>query len=341
MVAHYGRPVPKSAPLAEAILNAIDDPALIVRDEQVELANRAALDLLGSQIVGRDLRLAIRHPVALDTILSGAPADVELTGVGSADRPWQLSVRSLPGAALVRLSDRSAVQAAERMRTDFVANASHELRTPLAAIIGYAETLAEDGPVDAEVRARFGRTIETEAKRMLGIVEDLMSLSRIEADRYRAPAEQIDLGEVAAISLEQAAALAERRGCSIESQIEPGLPRLKGDFGQLLQLADNLLGNAIRYGCTEKSRTVRLQVKRDGQRVLLVISDFGEGIAPIHLPRLTERFYRVDPARSRDSGGTGLGLAIVKHIVERHRGTLAIDSMPGRGTTVTVSLPIE
>lgn len=335
------RPVQDHALLTKAILDAIDEPALIVRHRRVDLANRLALELFGEQIVGRDLRLAIRHPLALDTILAGDPADVELVGVGMADRSWHLSVRPVPGGALVRLSDRSAQRATERMRTDFVANASHELRTPLATIIGYSETLAEDDPVDEGIRRRFGSVIMSEARRMLRIVEDLMSLSRIEADRFRTPDEHVDLGEVARISLEQAASVAERRGCIVEGDIEPDLPMLRGDFGQLLQLVDNLLGNAIRYGCTEPGSTARLVIRRNGPRLLLTVSDEGEGIAAKHIPRLTERFYRVDSARSQESGGTGLGLAIVKHIAERHRGSLEIDSTPGKGTTVTVSLPIE
>lgn len=324
---------------AAAILDALDDPALIVRRGQVEAANMAAQALLGRQIIGRDLRFAIRHPLALDTILSGRIADIELVGVGSADRPWHMSVRPLPGGALVRLSDRSALRAAERMRTDFVANASHELRTPLATIIGYSETLIDEGPVDQATRHKFGGTIQSEARRMLRIVEDLMSLSRIEADRYRTPDEQIDLGEVARIAIEHAATLADRRGCKLEAKIEPDLPRVMGDFGQLLQLADNLIGNAIRYGCSDRDGVVTMSVRSDGPHLILVVSDEGEGIAPEHLPRLTERFYRVDSARSRESGGTGLGLAIVKHIVERHRGTLEIQSAPGKGTQVSVSLP--
>jgi two-component system phosphate regulon sensor histidine kinase PhoR len=239
---------------------------------------------------------------------------------------------------LVRLADWSALRSAERMRTDFVANASHELRTPLATIIGYAETLAEDGPVDETMRERFGATIEAEARRMLRIVEDLMSLSRIEADRFRPPDAQVDLGEVARITIENATPLLERRRCRIEAIIDE-TPPVAGDFGQLLQLADNLVGNAIRYGCTDKNNVVEVRVGTDGSRVIMVVSDQGDGIPPEHLPRLTERFYRVDSARSRESGGTGLGLAIVKHIVERHRGTLGIRSETGSGTEVTVSLP--
>jgi two-component system phosphate regulon sensor histidine kinase PhoR len=330
-----------SAPdaFAAVILDAIDDPALIVRNGLVEAANRAALGLLGRHIAGRDLRFAIRHPLALDTILGGRAADVELVGIGSVERPWHMSVRPIAGGALVLLSDRSALRAAERMRTDFVANASHELRTPLATIIGYAETLADEGPVDETMRSRFGATIHAEARRMLRIVEDLMSLSRIEADRYRAPDEKVDLGEVARIAIEHGGALAERRGCKLDSSIDADVPPVLGDFGQLLQLADNLVGNAIRYGCNDKSRAALISVRADGGNVILTVSDQGDGIAAEHLPRLTERFYRVDSARSRESGGTGLGLAIVKHIVERHRGTLEIQSEPGQGTRVTVSLP--
>ncbi|WP_407696411.1 sensor histidine kinase [Sphingomicrobium astaxanthinifaciens] len=168
-----------------------------------------------------------------------------------------------------------------------------------------------------------------------------MALSRIEADRYLAPRMEIDLGALVRKCVEENRPLAERRGCAIATEIEEGVPAILGDETQLLQLADNLLGNAIRYGCTEGCDTVSVAVRRSGRdRVRLAVSDKGPGIAPEHLPRLTERFYRVDAARSRNSGGTGLGLAIVKHIAERHRGTLNIASALGTGTTITVDLPI-
>ena len=332
----------RSESFPHAILDAIDEPAMVVRGGVVQASNRAAKALLGSSIESRDLRFAIRHPLALDTIIAGQRAEVELIGIGSAERPWNLSVRPLPdNGTLVLLSDRSALRAAERMRTDFVANASHELRTPLATIIGYAETLGEAGPVDEDMRAKFGTTIETEARRMLRIVEDLMSLSRIEADRYLVPNERVDLGEIARIAAENAAPLAERRNCRIELKLDADLPRLRGDFGQLLQLADNLVGNAIRYGCNDRNSMVEVSVLREGSQLSLSVQDWGDGIAPQHLPRLTERFYRADSARSRESGGTGLGLAIVKHIVERHRGELRIESAPGQGTQVKVILPTD
>jgi two-component system phosphate regulon sensor histidine kinase PhoR len=334
--------VAASSPLPLTVLDGIDEPALVVTRGRVTAANRAARQLLGSQLVDRDVRLTIRHPLALDTIMAGRHAEIELVGIGTIDRPWLLQVRPLADqSVLVRLADRSDLRGAERMRTDFVANASHELRTPLATIIGYAETLAEEGPVDEAMRTRFGSTIEAEARRMLRIVEDLMSLSRIEADRYRAPDERVDLGEIARLSVEQAAPLAERRGCRIETAIPPGLPTIPGDFAQLLQLADNLLGNAVRYGCNERACLVTVSVGSSDGRLSFSVTDRGDGIRAEHIPRLTERFYRVDSGRSRESGGTGLGLAIVKHIVERHRGTLDIRSEFGRGTEVSVSLPVD
>ena len=327
-------------PLADAILDAIEDPALIVDRQRTIAANRAARILLGADIVGRDLRFAIRHPIALDTIIGGRDSAIDVVGIGAADRPWHLTVRTLgAGTVLARLSDRSAALAAERMRTDFVANASHELRTPLATIIGYAETLAEDAAIDDALRMRFGTTIHVEARRMLRIVEDLMSLSRIEAGRFDPPEEIVDLAEVARLAIGHSTPLADQRGCTVKLR-HSALTPVRGDFGQLLQLADNLIANALRYGCTRERCSVDVAVGPDGVRGLLTVRDQGEGIDADHLPRLTERFYRVDAARSRDAGGTGLGLAIVKHIVERHRGTLTFDSVTGGGTTVSVALPL-
>lgn len=332
--------MPSPNDLARSLVGALDEPALLVEGSRTIVANSAARSLLGQRIEGVDVRFAIRHPEALSTILSHEHADLELVGIGSAERPWLLTVRQVqPGLRLVRLADRSQGRAAERMRVDFVANASHELRTPLATIAGYAETLAEDGVVDVETRRHFGSTIQGEAKRMLRIVEDLMGLSRIEAERFLAPREAVDLAEVARLAADHAKPLAEKQQCRIELELADDVPPVAGDFGQLMQAADNLLANAVRYGCTRKESRVLIEVRRDGERALLAVRDDGEGIAAIHLPRLTERFYRVDTARSRDSGGTGLGLAIVKHIAERHRATLDIRSAPGRGTSVEIRLP--
>ena len=328
--------------LSAPFLDALDEPTLIVEGGRTTAANGAARQLLGEEVVDADVRLAIRQPQALAAILKGVPGDLEVSGIAGLDRSWLLQVRPFAGdMLLVRLIDRSATRAAEKMRVDFVANASHELRTPLATVVGYAETLAEEGELPGELRTRFGRAIHDEARRMLRIIEDLMSLSRIEADRFVPPATRVNLAEIVRIAAGNGEHLAASRGCRIAVQVEPGLPVVPGDFAQLLQVADNLLGNAVRYGCGPGCAEVSINARRDGDSVLLSVRDRGQGIAPPHIPRLTERFYRVDAARSRDSGGTGLGLAIVKHIVERHRGTLTIVSKLGQGTDVQVRLPLS
>ena len=324
----------------QAFIDILDEPALILRRDTVLHANAAAKALFGARIEGSDVRLAIRNPNALGHILNGKAGDVDLTGIGGFGRPWTLSIRSLgESRILVRLIDKSAAAAAERMRVDFVANASHELRTPLTAIVGYAETLADDEDLDVETRVKFGRTIRSEARRMLRIIQDLMGLSRIEADRFVMPTASVSIEEIVASAAEQARNSAEG-GPEIEVTVEPSLPTILGDRAQLLQLCENLLSNAVRYGRGHEGEPIRVTVDSPDGAVRIAVSDSGQGIAADHLPRLTERFYRVDAARSRDSGGTGLGLAIVKHIVERHRGTLDIRSSPGAGTTVTVSLPL-
>jgi two-component system phosphate regulon sensor histidine kinase PhoR len=174
---------------------------------------------------------------------------------------------------------------------------------------------------------------------MLRIIEDLMSLSRIEADRFIAPSESVSLAEVIEAAVANIGRTRGAAQCQLIAEVAPELPLIRGDRSQLLQVVDNLLSNAVRYGCTGPGSKVRVAAARNGDWVTLKVIDHGPGIPREHLPRVTERFYRVDPARSRESGGTGLGLAIVKHIVERHRGTLEIRSVVGEGTNVTVRLP--
>ncbi|MEO8175024.1 MAG: ATP-binding protein [Sphingomicrobium sp.] len=321
-------------------LEALDEPAMVIDSGIVLLANAAAQALLGDSIERSDIRFAIRHPQALEHILPGQTGDVDITGIGQIGRPWNLSIRRIDeGLLLVRLIDRSATIAAEKMRVDFVANASHELRTPLSTILGYSETLADEAELDTGLRSKFGSIIRGEAKRMLRIIEDLMSLSRIEAGRFVAPGGSVAIGEVAASAVDSAAHLANSDRCTIQLDVEPDLPAILGDHAQLSQLLDNLLTNAIRYGCERGECTIRVAVSSQGGSVQLLVADNGPGIPRDHLRRVTERFYRVDAARSRESGGTGLGLAIVKHVVERHRGTLDIRSEVGAGTEVVVRLP--
>ena len=324
-----------------ALVDALEEPALIVEGLTVSFANQGARSLLGAGIEGRDVRLAIRHPDALQQILGGRPGEVEATGIGDVGRPWRVVVRDLGhGAAFVRMIDRAASVSAEKIRVDFVANASHELRTPLSTVIGYAETLADDSDLAPELRAKFTKTIRDEAARMLRIIEDLMSLSRIQADRFVEPTEILKLDHIVRTAITNAEHLRSNGKCDFTVEMPRGLPGVKGDYGQLLQVFDNLLSNAVRYGCDPSGGKVEITASTHGGWMSVTVADHGPGIAREHLPRLTERFYRVDEARSRGTGGTGLGLAIVKHIVERHRGTLEIKSEVGAGTNVVVRLPI-
>ena len=327
------------------LIEAIDEPMLLVERQLVSRANSAALQLLGAHIGGEDVRLAIRHPAAADRLArqpsADDPAPIALTGLGERERRWEMIVRDLPdGRRLVRLRDSSGTFVAERMRVDFVANASHELRTPLATLLGFIETLEDqNAPEDSATRSRFLKIMFAEAKRMQQLVDDLISLSRIEAEKFRVPQTPIELGP-----------LIEEVSHSIRSgQRDDDRPLIfeaaadvrpvAGDRIQLSQLLHNLIGNALKYG--RPGTPVRIGLGNDATSMArLTISDEGDGIAAEHLPRLTERFYRVDPGRSRGMGGTGLGLAIVKHIVERHRGRLDIESEVGKGTTVHVLLPI-
>lgn len=326
------------------VLDAVGDPLVVVGDGRILAANAAARRLLGQHIVGEDARVAIRHPAAAERLAltgdGGDPSPIELVGLGGRDTRWAMTVAPLPGARrLVHLVDRSAGHAAEKMRVDFVANASHELRTPLSAIIGYVETLDDEkAGGDVATRKRFLRIISDEAQRMQRLVEDLMSLSRIEAEKYRVPDAAVDLGALATEVHRVVRDNGGERAQDLVLDLDESVPFVAGDRAQLSQLLYNLINNAMKYG--RPGTPVRVRIgPGPGSMVKLSVEDEGDGIAPEHLPRLTERFYRVDSSRSRALGGTGLGLAIVKHIVERHRGRLDIQSAVGRGTTVTALLP--
>ncbi|MFL6850186.1 MAG: sensor histidine kinase [Sphingomicrobium sp.] len=321
------------------LVDALDEPALVVERGVVRYANEPARQLLGARVHGRDVRLAIRHPHALGLILEHGSGEIDATGIVEPGRSWRLLIRRLwHDAVLVRMIDRSDAVSAEKMRVDFVANASHELRTPLSTIVGYAETMTEEGDLSPDLRTSFGRTIRDEARRMLRIIEDLMSLSRIEADRFIAPNGRVDIAEILETAVANSAHV--RRTCEVRIDVPSRLPSVRGDRGEILQVLDNLISNALRYGCDKPGAEVDVSAEKNDSWVLLRIVDHGPGIPREHLPRITERFYRVDAARSRESGGTGLGLAIVKHIIERHRGSLDIRSTVGVGTSVTVRLPI-
>jgi len=243
------------------------------------------------------------------------------------------------GRAVVVLSDRTRERAVERMRADFVANVSHELRTPLASLIGFIDTLRGPAADDLPAQQRFLGIMAEQAARMNRLIDDLLSLSRIELIEHQAPSGSVALDDLARRLVASFEPRLAARSVTLDLRLSENLPTVTGDADQLSQVLQNLLDNAVKYG--REGGTVRLAAARAEGRpgVVLTVADQGAGIPREHLPRLTERFYRVDTGRSRAAGGTGLGLAIVKHIVNRHRGQLMIESEEGSGTTVTIWLP--
>ena len=325
------------------LIEGLTEAAVIVRGASVVMSNTAARNLLGIGIEDVDVRQVLPHPALIERLVRGqltGPEEIEAAGFGGSRRHWLARIAPLgDGAILVRLIDRSEARAAEQMRVDFVANASHELRTPLATLIGYTETLREHtGDLDGDTQGRFLSIVHEEARRMQRVVEDLISLSRIEAEKFTTPTEAVDVEQLIEVAVESARRMAEERQSALVMQIDAGLPPIAADRVQILQVLDNLITNALRYG--EPGTPVEVSAVVEDAMVHVQVADRGEGIAPEHIKRLTERFYRVDTSRSRSLGGTGLGLSIVKHIVERHRGRLTIESEVGKGTTVHVLLPV-
>jgi two-component system phosphate regulon sensor histidine kinase PhoR len=329
------------------IMDAMPDPILLIRaDRTVTRANRAARDLAGIDIAGYDIAIGLRNPDlvdAVDHVLGGASGQaIEITFPVPVERRFAVRVEplgaQLPDAAVVVFHDLTALEQTERMRADFVANVSHELKTPLTSLIGYIETLQGPARNDAEAQAKFLAIMDEQANRMARLVDDLLSLARIEMDEHSRPTDRVPLEAVLEETIGLLGPQAKKRSLSVTLTVEPDAAAVLGDRDQLAEVFENLIGNAIKYGSDGGQVTVAAKLAGPDE-ISVTVADDGEGIAPEHLPRLTERFYRVDAARSRERGGTGLGLAIVKHIVSRHRGRLFIESTPGEGSRFTVSLP--
>ena len=313
-------------------------PILMLDEHRVAGANAAAREALGQHVVGQDARVALRHPEAI-ALLEAPSGTVMVRGLTAPRSIWQVSRVPIDARfSLIELVNRTAEADISRAHTDFVANASHELRTPLASIIGYIETLSDpDAKVDRATSKRFHLIVLREARRLQSLVEDLMALSRIEAEKHDPPRDPIDLALLAhGIADEIAESAGETRVVYAGAD---GPLTVAGDRQQLDQLVRNLIDNALKYG--DPVAPVTVGVTHDRKDAVLTVHNQGEGIAPEHLPHLTRRFYRTDPGRSQAAGGTGLGLAIVKHIVERHRGRLAITSKPGQGTSVTARFKLS
>ena len=240
--------------------------------------------------------------------------------------------------ALVVFRDLTREQQTERMRADFVANASHELRTPLTALSGFLETILGAAKNDEKAQAKFLGLMRSQADRMRRLIDDLLSLSRIEMNEHVRPQDEVDLAQVATHARDVLSGMAESLGCEVKV-VGQGPLMVAGSRDELVQVAQNLVENAVKYGSPGK--LVEILLRRDGEWAELAVRDHGPGIAPEHIPRLTERFYRVNVQESRSRGGTGLGLAIVKHIVNRHRGRLAIVSELGKGSEFSIRIPLK
>ncbi|MFM5884090.1 MAG: sensor histidine kinase [Novosphingobium sp.] len=331
-------PVELTRDAVRETIEPLGQPLLVLESGRILLANAAARAALGAHVVGQDARIALRHPDAMRLLDMNDGESVSIPGFTGGRSLWQLTRRQVDSQRwMIELIDRTSEADVSRAHTDFVANASHELRTPLAAIIGYVETLSDGGPaVDAAATKRFLAVVEREAKRMLTLVEDLMTLSHVEAEKHDRPAETVDLSGLVRRVVSEVNSLQGKDRVSLAAVETNAM--IAGDSGQLEQVLRNLIDNAMKYGAPDQPVIVALEAAAAGQHVLTV-ADRGPGIAPEHLPLLTRRFYRTDPGRSRASGGTGLGLAIVKHIVERHGGELDIASTVGEGTRVSVTLP--
>jgi two-component system, OmpR family, phosphate regulon sensor histidine kinase PhoR len=343
----------------ESLIAALPLPAVLIDAEgRIEAANHRAEALFGIALAGQQHVAALRRPELLDTIdrvQAGGPAATVrfLTRQGERDLIWRVTVAAAGAGrgrlpVLVSFEDATPVEQAGQMRRDFVANVSHELKTPLTAVLGFIETLRSSARDDAVARERFLGIMEREARRMNRLVSDLLSLSRVEEDERMRPRDPVGLAALTRRTLATLRAMLEEAGVEVIPQLPEHEVTVAGDADQLQQVLANLIENAVKYGRkadSPRGRVVLRLIPPGHDPVLGVaaarieVADEGEGIDPVHIPRLTERFYRVDTHRSRASGGTGLGLAIVKHIVSRHRGRLRIDSRRGLGSTFTVVLP--
>ncbi len=338
----------------DTLLEAIPLPSVLIgQDERIQGVNARGIELLGQGIRGRHFITAIRQPTVLDAIEAclrdHRPQKARyLSSDGAQDTAYQVSCSAVETndgtSVLMCFEDVTPIEQIGQMRRDFVANVSHELRSPLTALLGFIETLqgpARDDPAAAE---RFLGTMQEEASRMERLVKDLLSLSRVEAQERVRPTEPVDLVATLHTVIHANAPLLQDAEvtCSLDAEVDTLI--VPGDADQLQQVFTNLIENAVKYGGDGK--TVRISIRTDeedpslrGPSATVEVADQGPGIDGVHIPRLTERFYRIDSHRSREMGGTGLGLAIVKHIVNRHRGRLRIQSVSGQGSRFLVILP--
>ncbi len=341
------------SPMARTMLEQLPDPLMLVdAGERVLLVNRAMRDVVGVGVERKHVSALLRTPAVLEALArtssTGVPSAADFANRVPIERHYQAYTARVgvePAVVMLLLHDVTAMKRTEQMRVDFIANASHELRTPLAAVSGFIETLKGPARDDAEARERFLDIMAVEAERMRRLIEDLLSLTRIELNEHVPPKGEVSLEAVIRQAVAALAPLAKADGITVSVDVAEGLPAVLGERDELVQLFQNLIHNAIKYGRDNGEVKIALKpVAAAGRRgpatmVAASIKDDGEGIPVEAIPRLTERFYRVDVKRSRERGGTGLGLAIVKHIVNRHNGRMQIESRLGQGSTFTITLP--
>jgi len=344
------------APVAE-VLERLPDPFMLLDNAgRVLLANRAMVAVIGTDTQRKHVSAVLRTPAVLQaierTVSSGEPSSVEFSFHVPVERHFQAYVtrtEQMPRWTALLLHDVTAAKRAEEARADFVANASHELRTPLAAVSGFIDTLKGHARDDEVAREKFLDIMSVEAGRMRRLIDDLLSLTRIEQNEHVPPSGDVDIVEVVRDATTALQGLAQLDNVAVVIGEAQDLPRVSGERDELIQLFQNLTHNAIKYGrpgghvwisfATAPGSAALAGRRGAGSMVAVAVRDDGEGIPREAIPRLTERFYRVDVKRSRERGGTGLGLAIVKHIVNRHQGRLAIESKAGEGSSFTVFLP--
>ncbi|MFB9270118.1 ATP-binding protein [Bradyrhizobium erythrophlei] len=347
---------PVETAAVSAVVAGMPDPAVLLdRAGRVIHLNTAAAQLAPALRKNELAQFALRSPEIItalrEAIASSEPRRATYTDHVPVDRWMELIITPVPvptlfggtdKCMLMTFHDQTPLRRVEEMRADFVANASHELRTPLAALSGFIDTLQGPAREDARARERFLGIMHTQATRMARLIDDLLSLSRVELSAHVRPDTSIDIVPIIRQVVDGLEALARER--QVEIQIDlPELPvMIAGDREELLRLFENLIENALKYGASGGRVIVSLSRGNSGEgspEVRVMVRDFGPGIAPEHLPRLTERFYRVDVGDSRNQGGTGLGLSLVKHILNRHRGRLLIESVPRNGATFTACFP--
>ncbi|MBZ0163408.1 MAG: two-component sensor histidine kinase [Notoacmeibacter sp.] len=334
---------------ARLLADALDDPMVIFdREMDIVFANKAAILAFGELTPGMALPLKFRAPEMVElvarVIRDGRASLQEYHERVPIERWYQVSAAAVDragGLFLLAFSDRGELRRIEKMRSDFIANASHELRTPLASISGFIETLGGPARNDPAAQKKFLVIMKAQTDRMARLIDDLLSLSRLEMKPYSRPDKLVDIRDIVSGVVRSLENLATEQGISVEEHYPDGRLEVPGDRDELIQVFENLLSNAYKYAQSGKRVVVSIERRKsDGADAIAVsIQDFGQGIPREHIPRITERFYRVDVETSRVQKGTGLGLSIVKHILTRHRGKLLVESEVGKGSTFTVVLP--